>query len=70
MELKDLIRSLRERSEPLCLQAANELESLNKKYMELGEAYDSMQKDLLFLLKENRELKMGEGSQSKKDVSD
>lgn len=48
---------LRNRQEELCSIAADELESLDKKYQELGRSYDTMSADLLKLISENKRLR-------------
>lgn len=57
MNVNVLIQSLRNRNEQLCSIAADELESLDKKYHELSRSYDAMSNDFLWLQKENRRLK-------------
>ncbi len=54
---QDLIEQLRNKGDELCVRAADEIEALSSKLCELGQAYDSMSKDLIGLYNENRKLK-------------
>ncbi len=57
MKIEVLVQMLRNRQEELCSIAADELESLEKKYQELGRSYDAMSTDLLKLIAENKKLR-------------
>jgi len=60
MTLSDLVIALKSRDDALCRAAAAELTNLNKKYQELGRAYDAMSDDLLKLIAENKKLRSAE----------
>lgn len=52
-----LVQSLRDRDDSLCTEAADELDRLNKKYDEVGRAYDAMSADIVRLVEDNRALR-------------